>query len=309
MKKDLISIQNIPRRYIGEIFHRTDELKKKKIQSLLLENKTLAMVFEKPSTRTRVSFETAMTQLGGHSIFLSKQDMQLGRGESIADTARTLSRYVDAIVARLHRHKDLLELAKHSSVPVINGLTDLLHPCQALSDMYTIDEKMGQLKGLKLAYVGDANNNICHSLMHACSKLGVNMGIGCPEVFMPRQEIIENAKGNCKITGTKFLITTDPKKAVEGADIIYTDTWISMGEEMEKAMRLKLLKPYRVNQELMDMAQPHCLFMHDLPAYRGNEVTKGVIDGARSIVWDQAENRLHVQKAILAILLGEEVYF
>jgi len=305
MKKNLLSINDLPRSFIEKIFRKTDEFKEHKIHSLLLENKTLAMIFAKPSTRTRVSFEAGMTQLGGHAIYLGVNDLQLGRGETIADTARTLSRYVDGIVARLFRHDDLLELAKHSSIPVINGLTDLLHPCQALSDLYTIDEKLERLKGVKLAYFGDANNNICHSLIHACSKLGVDMAIACPKEYMPDLNILDNARRNCKLSRSRIKITSDPKKAAQDADVIYTDTWVSMGKEAEAKERLKVLRPYQVTQKLLKLAKSYCLFMHDLPAYRGKEVTPAVIDGPNSIVWDQAENRLHVQKAILALLMGD----
>jgi ornithine carbamoyltransferase len=304
--RNLLSINDIPRKRIEDLFRLTDYLKENPLQPWL-ENKTLAMVFAKPSTRTRVSFEVAMEQLGGHAIFLGMNDIQLGRGEAVSDTAKALSRYVDGIMARLFKHSDLKELAKHSDVPVINGLTDLLHPCQALADVYTIDEKLERLKGVKVSYVGDGSSNACHSLIHACSKLGLDLTIGCPKKYAPDKGVLSNGKRNAGFSGARIRLGEDPKKAVKGAEVLYTDTWVSMGEDKEKAARLKALKPYQVNRKLMALADPLCLFMHDLPAYRGNEVTADIIDGKRSIVWDQAENRLHVQKAILAMLMGPKL--
>lgn len=306
--KHFISLNDVPRSQIEAIFRKTDELKEQPIQSLLLENRTMAMLFQKPSTRTRVSFEVAMTQLGGHAVYMGWQDSQLGRGETIADTARTLSRYVDCIVARLNSHKDMLELVKYSDVPVINALTDLLHPCQAISDLYTIDEKLGRMTGIKLAYFGDGSSNVCHSLIHICTKLGMELAIACPKELIPKEEVLENAKRNCRVTGSKIMVTKDPKKAAQGADVFYTDTWVSMGQEKEKETRVKLLRPYQLKQTLVNLGNSPSIVMHCLPAYRGFEVTPAVLDGSRSVIWDQAENRLHVQKAILSLLLEHHTY-
>jgi ornithine carbamoyltransferase len=303
--KDFIDINDVHRSFIEKVFMLTDELKKHP-HLPLLEGKTLAMIFAKTSTRTRVSFEAGMTQLGGHAIYIDARTSQLGKGETIADTAKTLSRYCDGIMARLFSHKDMLELAKHSSVPVINGLTDLLHPCQAMADLYTIDEKLERLRGVNLAYIGDASNNVCHSLMQLATKLGVNMSIACPKAYAPDKGIYKLAMKNAKVTGSTVKLFTDPLAAAKGADVVYTDTWVSMGQEKEAQKRLDDLRPYQVNRKLMKHAKPFCLFMHCLPAYRGNEVTADVIDGPGSVVFDQAENRLHTQKAIMSLLMNKE---
>jgi ornithine carbamoyltransferase len=293
--KDLISIQDLTRRDMEGIFTLADKLRRRTPRSL--NGKIIAMVFEKPSTRTRVSFEIAIYDLGGHPIYLPKKDIQLGRGETLGDTARTLGEYVDGIVARLFTHKEMLDLARYSSVPVINGLDDLLHPCQALSDLYTIRKKFRSLKGLKLAFLGDGGSNVCHSLMQACSKLGVRMTIACPMEHSPNPKILRESK-NCKVVRR-------PEEAVRGADIVYTDTWVSMGEEKERRARLKRLRPYQVNPGLLKHVRKRRYFvMHCLPAHRGQEITAGVLDGKKSIAWEQAHNRLHVQKAILHLLLA-----
>ncbi len=268
----------------------------------LLRGKTLAMIFEKASTRTRVSFEVAMAQLGGHALYLSPKEMQLGRGESIADTARTLSRYVDAIMIRAYRHGDVVELAGHASVPVINGLTDLEHPCQAASDFFTMLEVKGRLRGVKLAYVGDGNN-VCHSLLLGSALLGVDFSCATPRGYEPRQEIVARAMEVAKESGATIEILRRPEEAVQGADFIYTDVWVSMGQESEAEKRMRVFRSYQVNSELLAHA-PDARVMHCLPAKRGYEITDDVIDGDASIVWEQAENRLHVQKAILVRLLG-----
>ena len=269
----------------------------------VLKGKVLAMIFEKPSTRTRVSFEVAMEQLGGRALFLSRTELQLGRGETIADTARVLSRYVDGIMARVYRQSDLEELARHSSVPVINGLSDMYHPCQAVGDMLTILEKKGRLRGLKIAWVGDGNN-VAHSLMVAAAKLGVNISVATPEGYEPKREVVEAAMRSAKETGCVVELTNDPIEAVRDADVIYTDVWVSMGQEAEAEERIKKFKPFQVNSQLLEKAKRDVIFMHCLPAHRGYEVTDEVIDGPHSVVWDQAENRLHAQKAILALLMG-----
>lgn len=288
---DLISLNDLSVSEIEAIFKKTRETKGS--ISDILNGKCLAMIFEKPSTRTRVSFENAMTQLGGHAIFLSPTDTQLGRGESIADTARVLSRYVDAIMARLFDHGNIIDLAKNAEIPVINGLTDFCHPCQILTDLYTVLEKKGTLN-LKFAWLGDGNN-VCNSFIFAASKFKFQFSIATPRGFEP--------KALDDVAASNIEITHDPKNAVKDASVIITDTWVSMGQEAEKEKRLKIFKPFQVNQELIRFADPNYLFMHCLPAYRGYEVTTDVIDGPNSIVWDEAENRLHVQKAILTLLI------
>lgn len=300
--KHLLSIADLKPAELGAILDKAAELKKKLKggeSHELLHGKTLGMIFAKPSTRTRVSFEAAMTQLGGHAIYLGVGDIQLGRGETIADTARTLSRYVDAVMARLFKHEDLLELAENSEVPVINGLTDLLHPCQVLADLFTIREKKGKLKDLKLAYVGDGNN-VCNSLLLGCSKAGVDISVATPKGYAPDAEVLKQAKREAKARGVKVEVITDPRKAVGGADVVYTDVFVSMGQEKERKHRLKDFKGYQVDSKLLKGAKPDAIFMHCLPAHRGEEVAAEVIDGPQSVVFDQAENRLHVQKAILA---------
>ncbi len=266
----------------------------------VLEGRTIAMIFEKPSTRTRVSFEVAARQLGAHAMYMNWRDLQLGRGETIADTARVLSRYVDAIVARVREHGKLEELARHSRVPVINALSDLSHPCQALGDYMTLLEIKGRLKGLTLAFVGDGSDNVLHSLLVAGAKLGVNIRIATPRQLQPDPRLLEHARRAAEETGAEIHITEDPVEAVRGADAVYTDVWVSMGQEARAEEKRRLLEKYRVNARLLEAAGPRAVFMHCLPAHRGEEVTDDVIDGPRSIVWDQAENRLHIQKAILA---------
>ncbi len=270
----------------------------------VLNGKVLAMIFQKPSTRTRVSFEVAMYQLGGYAMYLGWNELQLGRGETIADTARVLSRYVDGIMARVYSQNDIVELAKYADVPVINGLSDLVHPVQALSDMFTIWEKKGRLSGLKIAFVGDGSDNVLHSLLLASAKLGVNISIGSPKELRPNKEILKYAEEAAESSGSIIESYEDPYEAVRGADVVYTDVWVSMGQEKERERKVKLLEPYRVTVDLMRHAKKDALFMHCLPAHRGEEVVDEVIDGPWSVVWDQAENRLHTQKAVLALLLG-----
>lgn len=269
----------------------------------VLKGKTLALIFQKPSTRTRVSFEVAMKQLGGFTITLNWNELQLGRGETIADTARVMSRYVDGIMARVYSHNDLVELAKYSTVPVINGLSDSFHPVQALSDMFTILEKKGKLKGVKLVFLGDGGNNVAQSLLIASAKLGVIITISSPPKYRPSKEVLEVAEEAAKHSGSQIDFIEDPYEAVKEADVIYTDVWVSMGQEKEKETRIKELSKYQVNIELMKHAKKDAIFMHCLPAHRGQEVTDDVIDGPWSVVWDQAENRMHTQKALLALLL------
>ncbi len=269
----------------------------------VLQGRSIAMIFEKPSTRTRVSFEVAAWQLGATALYLNWRDLQLGRGETIADTARVLSRYVDGIVARVKEHDKIVELAKYADVPVINALSDLSHPCQALGDYMTILELKGKLKGLTLAFVGDGNDNVLHSLLIAGAKLGVNIRVASPPQLRPDPQILEKARKEAEYTGAAIEIMEDPVEAVRGADVIYTDVWVSMGQEDIREEKIRLLKPYQVNEKLLSYASDRVLFMHCLPAHRGEEVTDEVMDGPHSVVWDQAENRLHIQKAILALLI------
>jgi ornithine carbamoyltransferase len=260
------------------------------------------MIFAKSSTRTRVSFEVGMRQLGGHALFLSSADIQLGRGEPIADTARVLGRMVDGIMIRTFAQSDLNGLAEHGGIPVINGLTDEFHPCQVLADLLTLYERKGALKGRKLAYVGDGNN-VAHSLLLGCSKLGVNVALACPPGYGPKAEYLEWARANALERGGQVLLTESPALAVEVADAVYTDVWASMGQENEQAARIRAFSGYQVDGALMRQAKPDAIFLHCLPAHRGEEVAAAVIDGKQSAVFDQAENRLHAQKAVLSLLL------
>ncbi|PKM80523.1 MAG: ornithine carbamoyltransferase [Firmicutes bacterium HGW-Firmicutes-14] len=304
--KDLIALYSLGREQITEILEVAARLKdeqKRGISHPILTGKTLAMIFTKSSTRTRVSFEVAMHQLGGYPLFLSGQELQLGRGETIADTAMVMSRYVDGIMIRTFAHSDVEELAKYAEIPVVNGLTDLNHPCQILADFQTIIEHKGKLEGLKLAYVGDGNN-VCHSLLNGCAKVGMNISVATPAGYEPDPRIISLAEADAKASGAVVELTGDPLKAVKDADVIYTDVWASMGQEAEHEERLKIFKSCQVNTELVREAKPDYLFMHCLPAHRGEEVTAEVIDGPNSVVFDEAENRLHAQKAVLALMMG-----
>jgi ornithine carbamoyltransferase len=269
----------------------------------VLAGKTLGMVFQKPSLRTRVSFEVGMSHLGGGALYLSPQEIQLGQRESVADVARVLSRYVDGIMARVFAHADVEGLAAAASVPVINGLSDFVHPCQALSDLLTIQEKKGALKGLVLAYVGDGNN-VAHSLLFAGSKVGMEVRICSPGGYEPDDRVVSKSKAWARDTGGRVVLDPDPQSAVSGADIIYTDTWASMGQEDEREERLPRFLPYQVNEGLLSLAKPDAVVMHCLPAHRGEEITDGVMDGPQSVVLDQAENRMHLQKAILVTLMA-----
>jgi ornithine carbamoyltransferase len=271
--------------------------------ALPLQGKTLALVFEKPSLRTRVAFEAGMTQLGGHGSYLSANDIDMGGRESVPDVARNLSRWVQAISARVFKHTTIETLAQHATVPVINALSDREHPCQALADLLTLLERYGRLQGLRLAYVGDGNN-VCHSLMLLGATLGVNVGVACPPDYRPDPEIVQQAEQRAAESDATITISSSPSEIVEGADAVYTDVWTSMGQEHESARRRPVFQPYQVNTELMELARPTALVMHCLPAHRGEEVTAEVIDGPSSVIFDQAENRLHVQKALILTLLG-----
>ncbi|MCX8053268.1 MAG: ornithine carbamoyltransferase [Armatimonadetes bacterium] len=304
--KDLLEISYLTRDEIDAIFELASRLKidaKTTRDWRVLAGKTMAMIFEKPSLRTRVSFEAGMTQLGGHAIYLAPSDIQLGKRESIADAARTLDRMCDIIMARVFAHETVVELAKHAQVPVINGLSDLEHPCQALADFFTILEKKGDLKKVKVAFVGDGNN-VAHSLMLLASKVGAHFAIACPNGYDPLEKIACASESFAKETDAKIDIVRDPVDAVKDADVVYTDVWASMGQEHEAEERAKAFATYQVNSDLMSKAKPNAIFMHCLPAHRGSEVTDEVIDSTQSVVFDQAENRLHVQKAVMALVAG-----
>ncbi|KJD40270.1 ornithine carbamoyltransferase [Paenibacillus polymyxa] len=268
-----------------------------------LKGKTLGLIFEKSSTRTRVSFEVGMYQLGGHALFLSKNDIQLGRGEPISDMAQVMSRYLDGIMIRTFGHDNVVELARYASVPVINGLSDLAHPCQVLADYQTLYEQKGKLKGLKLAYIGDGNN-MAHSLLIGGAKLGVHVSIASPAGYEPDPSVVAVSREIAKQTGSEIVITQSPQEAVKDADAIYTDVWASMGFEEEQKERELAFADFQVNEELVKLAKPDYLFLHCLPAHRGEEVSAGVIDGPHSVIFDEAENRLHAQKALLVALIG-----
>ena len=302
MPSHLLSIAELSYTDIINLLDDASDLKEKRARgktSTALKNKTLAMLFEKSSTRTRISFEVAMTELGGHSIHLNYKDIQLGRGESVTDTARVMSRYVHAIMARVYKHETLTELAEHATVPVINGLSDLEHPCQLLADLMTIREYKGKFKGLNFAWIGDGNN-VCNSALLASAITGMKMTVACPSGYEPDHKIVERAT---KLGGVINIIR-DPIKASKNADIIATDVWVSMGDEEEYDQRLRDFKPYQVNSKLLEQAKHDVMILHCLPAHRGEEITAEVVDGPNSAVFDQAENRLHAQKALLLKLLS-----
>lgn len=302
--KDLISIKDLSVSEIEEIFKLAERLKRegKDTGALPLKARTLGLIFEKPSLRTRVSVEVAMAQLGGCAIYLGPDEIRLGQRETTKDVARTLSRYLDGIMARTFKHQDILELAKYSTVPVINGLSDLSHPCQALADIFTIKEKFGRTKGIKVAFVGDGNN-VCNSLLYGCSKLGIDLSVATPKGYEPDKEIYNEAQEFAKSSGAKIERHNDPEKPVYDADVIYTDVWTSMGQEKEKRVRARAFKGFQVNSKLCSKAKGVYFIMHCLPAHRGEEITDECLDGPHAIVFDQAENRLHVIKAILLLLL------
>jgi ornithine carbamoyltransferase len=303
--KSLASLYDLTGEEIEQILKTSELLKLQLLRGQehpLLKGKTLAMIFEKASTRTRVSFEVGMWQLGGYALYLSASDLQLGRGETIGDTAQVLSRYVDGIMARVFAHQTILDLVTYSRVPVINGLSDYSHPCQGLADLFTVYEKKSRLSGLKLAYIGDGNN-VAHSLIYGCSKMGMNIILGCPKGYEPDIEVVKKAKVDAKKNGCEIKVTHDPREAAKGADIIYTDVWASMGKEKEHEERVKVFKPYQINAELVKLAKEDYIFMHCLPAHRGEEVTDGVADSRNSVILDQAENRMHTQKALMALIM------
>ena len=269
----------------------------------VLAHKTVALIFQKPSTRTRVSFQVGIHQLGGAALVLGQNELQLGRGETLADTARVLSRYVDGIMARVFAHANVVELAEHATIPVINGLSDLLHPCQALADYFTMSERFDDLRGLKVTYLGDGNN-VAHSLAYGAARLGVHLTLATPDGrYQPDPGVIARARQDAAATGATIDLTHDPQRAVEGAQVVYTDVWTSMGQESENEQRLRDLREFQVNRPLFERAADDAIFMHCLPAHRGEEVTDAIADHERSVIFDQAENRLHTQKALLKLLM------
>ena len=306
--RDLLSIHDLSVEEVEAILALAEELKamqKAGIEHRVLAGKTLGMIFEKSSTRTRVSFETGMFQLGGQALFLSNRDLQIGRGEPIKDTARVLSRYLDGVMIRTFEHEKVEEFAKYADIPVINALTDLLHPCQALTDLLTIREHKGKnLKGLKMAYVGDGNN-MTHSLMYAAAKAGMNFVAATPADYAPDEGVTQRAQEDVKETGASITLVTDPFAAAKDADILVTDTWASMGQEAEHEERKKIFAPYQINGDLLAVADKRAIVMHCLPAYRGEEITDDVLEKFSDVIFDEAENRLHTQKAIMVLLMAD----
>lgn len=306
--KDFITIADFEKEDIFYLLDQAIEMKslqKKGIPHPYLTGKVLGMIFEKSSTRTRVSFEVGMMQLGGQAIFLSSNDIQLGRGETVDDTAKVLSRYVDALMVRTFTHKSIEQFAQHADVPVINGLTDLHHPTQVLADLLTIYEHKDTLKGLKMCYIGDGSSNMCHSLLEGAASVGMHIAIASPNGYEPNLAIVEKAKQVGKVTGSHVIHTESPEEAIEQADIVVTDVWTSMGQEEEQKKRMQELTAYQVNEALCSHAKEDYIFLHCLPVHRGEEVTSEIIDGPHSVVFDQAENRLHAQKAILKNLMKQ----
>ncbi len=304
--KDFVSIADLPPAGIFEILNRAKQLKEEWLEGgnqPILKGKVLGMIFQKPSLRTRVSFDMAMLHLGGHALYLSPAEIGLGKRESIADVARVMSRYVDGIMARVFDHDHILQLAKYSRVPVINGLSDYNHPCQGMADLLTIWEKKREMKGLKLAYVGDGNN-VAVSLLFAATKLGMHFSVGNPPGYDLPPQALSTGRQFAQESGSQVVTTHDPVEAVAHADVVYTDTWTSMGQEAESAKRDAVFPPFQVNSNLLAHAQPEAIVMHCLPAHRGHEITHEVADGPQSVLFDQAENRLHAQKGILAILMA-----
>lgn len=308
MNKHLLTLHDWSTEEILDTLDLADKLKyeqKNGIEHHILKGKTLGMIFTKSSTRTRVSFEVGMYQLGGSALFLSSNDIQLGRGETIYDTANVLSRFLDGIMIRTFKQSDVEDLARFGQIPIINGLTDLVHPCQILADFQTIREHKGKLSGLKLAYIGDGNN-MAHSLLYGGAKVGMEIAIATPKQYECDPEVVKNAMEDAKTTGTKLTLTNDPVEAIKDADVVYADTWVSMGQEAEKEEKLKVFGPYQINRELFSHAKSDAIFLHCLPAYRGYEVTEDVIDGPNSVIFDEAENRLHAQKAVMVKLMGDK---
>jgi ornithine carbamoyltransferase len=306
MKRDFLTLDDVTRPELEALLQSAARLKdylKRGVPHRFLEGKTLGMIFKKPSSRTRVSFEIGMFQMGGLALFLNNHDLGMGVRESVADIGRLFSRYLDGIVIRTFAHEEVEELARYATIPVINGLTDLHHPCQILADLLTIQEKFGRCEGVKLAWVGDGNN-VANSWLQGAAKMGMHLALACPKGYWPPLELIRKAQEEAAANGGSVEIMEDPFQAVKGADVIYTDVWVSMGQEAERRWRLEVFQAYQVNQTLLAAAKPTTLVMHCLPAHRGEEITAEVIDGPQSIVFDHAENRLHTQKAVLHFLLS-----
>ncbi len=299
--RDLLSMTDLSTQETLALLQLATDLKQGKIRPVC--QKTLGLLFYKASTRTRVSFFAAMSQLGGQVIDLNIGAMQIGRGEPLADTARVLDRYLDVLAIRTFDQKDVETFAKYARMPIINALTDVEHPCQVLADLQTIQECFGQLAGLKLAYLGDGNN-MAHSLMLGCATVGMDIAIACPENFTPDPQIVDRARSIAAINGTQVIVTRSPQEAVSQAHVVYTDVWASMGQETESDARMPVFQPYQVNQELLTLTDPNSIVLHCLPAHRGEEITNDVLEGSKSRVWDQAENRMHAQKALLVSVLG-----
>ena len=305
--KDLLSVHDVSTTDIYKILDLAKTLKaqlKNGKQHHLLKGKTLGMIFQKASTRTRVSFEVGMWQLGGSALFLNANDLQIGRGEPVKDTARVLSRYVDGIMIRTSSHDEVIEMAKYATVPVINALTEMMHPCQALTDIFTVREHKGTLQGLKMAYIGDGNNMV-HSLIHACAKVGINLAIATPKGYEPEATFVAEALEVAAMNGSTITLGNDPLVAAEQADVLYTDVWASMGRETEQNIRKIAFAGYQINSEVMNVAKADAIVLHCLPAHRGEEITDEVMESPQSVVFDQAENRLHVQKAIMVLLMKQ----
>ena len=303
MKKDFLALSQFSKAELDAIFALTKELKKKQksgIEHHLLKGKTLAMIFEKSSTRTRISFEVGMYQLGGHALFLNGKDSQMGRGEPIKDSARVMARYCDGVMIRTFAQETVEEFAKYASIPIINGLTDLHHPCQIMADLFTVIEHKGSYQGLKFAWIGDGNN-MANTWIEAAAIFGFELTLACPEGYDPDAKVLAWARAQA---GSNIVVTRDPKKAAEGADVLNTDVWASMGQEEEQKIREKAFVGFQLNEELLDLAKGNAMVLHCLPAHRGEEISDDVIEGPHSAVWDEAENRLHVQKAIMATLMG-----
>ena len=302
-KRDLLSITDLTAEEISGILEAGKELKKDKAKYAdSLKGKSIGLIFQKPSNRTRVSFEIGMVQLGGYAIYLGPSEIGMGGRESVKDVAKVLSRYLDGLVARTYKHEDTEDLARYATVPVVNGLSDFAHPCQALSDIFTIKEKFGTFKGITLSYIGDANN-VLNSLMCAAAKIGLNIKIATPKGYDPLKKAVDTAKKCAAESGAGIEFMHEPEAAAKGADIIYTDVWVSMGQEKESEKRMKDFNGFQINDHIMKLANKNCLVMHCLPAHRGDEITDSVIDSKNSVVYDQAENRMHIQKAVLLKLL------
>ena len=303
--KSLLTIHELTLEEVWQIFELSISLKEKRLTGephRMLDGKKLGMIFSKPSTRTRVSFEVGIFELGGTGLYFNQNDLQLKKSENVSDTAKVLSRYLDGIMIRTFDHQDVIDLATYGSIPIINGLTDLHHPCQVLADLFTILEKKRTLQGLKLAYIGDGNN-MAHSLLHGCAKVGMNISIASPSGYTPLDSVVAESQKDAKYMGSKIEILNDPVAAVKDADIVYTDVWASMGQEKEAQERKAKFMKYQINPELVKHAKDDYLFMHCLPAHRGDEVVNEVIDSTNSVVFDEAENRLHVQKAVMALVM------